>query len=333
MATWIDFRELRNKLDFLDVLRHYNVTVKVKGRQAQGFCPLPMHEGKGRSPSFSVNLDRKCWQCFGCGAKGNVLDFAVRMEGLNPSVPADVRKTALILSEKLASAASGGRQSAVASAGKPSLPIVVNAPLDFALKELDPEHPYLRERGVSAATIEHFGLGYCQRGLLAGRVAIPLHDSEAHLIGYAGRLTKDKEISEENPKYLFPPKRERSGTVYEFHKSLFLYNGFRIQEPVNHLAVVEGFASVWWLYECGHVGSVALMGASCSETQARQIVQLVKPRGSVWVFTDGDDAGRRCALSVFLQVGAYRAVRYAPLAEGKQPTDCNADALSALLKA
>ena len=34
-----------------------------------------------------------------------------------------------------------------------------NAPLDFELKGLDAEHPYLLSRGFTPETIEQFGLG------------------------------------------------------------------------------------------------------------------------------------------------------------------------------
>src|SRR5258708_479350 len=42
-SQWVDFRELRAKLNFSEVLKHYHVELKVKGDQATGFCPLPGH--------------------------------------------------------------------------------------------------------------------------------------------------------------------------------------------------------------------------------------------------------------------------------------------------
>jgi len=42
----------------------------------------------------------------------------------------------------------------------------VNVALDFELRELNREHPYLINRGFTRETIEHFGLGFCSRGLL-----------------------------------------------------------------------------------------------------------------------------------------------------------------------
>src|ERR1039457_2921850 len=94
MTNWIDIKELRKQLDFEEVLRHYGVALKLTGDQHHGFCPLPSHKGKKNSPSFSANIKRGIWQCFGCGGKGNVLDFAVLMEEGNPKNGADVRRVA-----------------------------------------------------------------------------------------------------------------------------------------------------------------------------------------------------------------------------------------------
>lgn len=82
--NWIDFKALRARLDFAAVLEHYGVEVKRKGNQHHGFCPLPNHNGKKNSPSFSANLEKGIFQCFGCGAKGNILDFALFMEKADP---------------------------------------------------------------------------------------------------------------------------------------------------------------------------------------------------------------------------------------------------------
>jgi DNA primase len=152
--------------------------------------------------------------------------------------------------------------------------VVVNAPLDFELQRLESDHPYLRERGFTEETVKRFGLGYCQRGLMKGRIAIPLHDAEGALIGYAGRIV-DEEA--DTPRYLFPGSRDHNGTRHEFRKSAFLYNGFRVENPTR-LVVVESFTAVWWLTQAGITNVVALMGASCSETQAGLLRDLV-PRG------------------------------------------------------
>ncbi|MFH0342580.1 MAG: CHC2 zinc finger domain-containing protein [Chromatiales bacterium] len=77
------------------MLTHHNVTLRAKGDQWHGFCPLPTHDGTRRSPSFSANIAKGIWHCFGCGAKGNALGFIARMEGYNLDDKAEFRKAAL----------------------------------------------------------------------------------------------------------------------------------------------------------------------------------------------------------------------------------------------
>jgi DNA primase len=213
-----------------------------------------------------------------------------------------------------------------------ALPILVNEPLDFELKNLDPKPQYLLHRGFTQETIAHFGLGYCSKGIFSGRVVIPLHDIHGRLIGYAGRIIYDDAIDADNPKYLFPGKRERNGTILEFAKSLFVYNGHAMSEkPLHDLVVVQGFPAAWWLWQHGYRDVVALMGSSCSVDQAKLIVSLVAKRGRVWFLTDADKAGQKCADNLFLEVGPHRFCKWVKLRQG-QPTDCNLQQLDELLK-
>jgi DNA primase len=356
-TTWVDFRELRTKLRFADVLKHYGVELRVRGERATGFCPLPCHpthEGKRRSPTFSAHLGKGLFNCFGCGAKGNALDFAAYMTGVDPNDPTALRKVAVDLQDRFVASPSRGderpftparRAKATAAPAKEfaargdaheipdegSARPVLNAPLDFSLKTLDRAHPYLAERGFIQETVSYFGLGYCSRGLLQQRIAIPIHDARGQLVGYAGRLVDDAAVDDEHPKYRFPSARERDGVRYEFRKSLLLYHLFAQPEHLADLIVVEGFASVWWLWQCGFANTVALMGSSCSPEQAALIIGRVVPSGRVWVFPDGDEAGERCATSVLSQVSPHRFCRWVRLDAGRQPTDCPAEQLRALL--
>src|SRR6185312_16581405 len=99
-ANWVDFKALRAKLDFALVLEQYGVAVKSGGKQHHGFCPLPNHNGKRNSPSFSANLEKGIFQCFGCGAKGNVLDFAALMAHADPRDGEALRKVAVELQKQ-----------------------------------------------------------------------------------------------------------------------------------------------------------------------------------------------------------------------------------------
>ena len=341
MPQWVNFRELRQNLLFANVLRHYGIEIKTtKPNQHVGLCPLPNHGGKRESPCFSANLEKNIFQCFGCKAKGNALDFCALMLGLDPSNGEQLRQAALTVQEKLFGIVQAGatekkdtppiaKKDAEPSA--PSKPTEINTPLDFTLKALDATHPYLKERKFTAETIQMFGLGFCKRGSLKDRIAIPLHDHLGRLVGYAGRLVDDKAVTDDNPKYRLPTAREREGVVLEFRKSEFLYNGHRIKGPLENLIVVEGFPALWWLVQAGFGNSVALMGSSCSEKQAELVISLLLPQGCCWILTDGNDAGDKGAAEIFEKVGSRRYVRRIRLESGRQPTDCEPTELADLL--
>lgn len=337
MSTWIDFKELRSKLDFEQVLRHYGVEVKRKGNQHIGFCPLPNHQGNKNSPSFSANLERGIFHCFGCKAKGNVLDFAALMEKSDPKDGAALRQAAITLQKQFSVELGDAPEATTIAKKKPTeiepanSPAIINAPLDFELKGLQVEHPYLTQRGFAKDTLLHFGLGFCQRGSLKDRIAIPLHDQKGRLVGYAGRLVDDSAINEDNPKYRFPGTRKREEKVYEFRKTRFLYNGFRIQRPVDDLIVVEGFPSVWWLFQHGVLPVVSTMGSDLSEKQTELIVASTSPAGRVWLMPDADAAGERFVASLLREVSPHRFVRWVKLESDKQPTDYEGNRLRALL--
>lgn len=366
MAQWIDFKALKAQLNIINVLNHHGVQLKVRGAQASGFCPLPGH-ADGKSPSFSVNLERQCFNCFGCKKSGNQIDLEVLLQGLDPNDPQVVRQVALELAQRYhlnvgkpppASIPQGRSMSetdrraarhramrnpasGVATVEQPSTSDeadvaldpteIVNPPLGFALQNLDPMHPYLAGRGFTAATIEHFGLGFCSKGMLKDRIAIPLTNMDGELVAYAGRTVDDTKISPQHPKYLFPGRREKGKQRVAFRKSLLLYGADRIDTPAESLVIVEGFASVWWLHQHGIRRAVALMGSSASQWQIQQIATMVGERGKLFVFPDGDEAGVKLARELLPQLAARRWTTWVKLLADEQPTDLDGEMLNSLL--
>jgi hypothetical protein len=226
--------------------------------------------------------------------------------------------------------ARSSRPDAKQQSPKPNAPserVIINEPLDFELKDLDPRHPYFTERGISPKTIKHFGLGYCSRGYLKGRIAIPIHNGAGELIGYAGRA-----VDAGGPKYLFPGRRKHNGVVHDFLKTELLYNAHRIEEVQDTIIVVEGFTSAWWPFENGMSNVVALMGWAMSEKQEAILRSRLLPTGSIYFLFDGDKAGNRARKSIPARLKNHFGVSAPPLPAGKQPTDLTLDELEALFE-
>lgn len=354
-GTFVSFAAVKAAVTMEAVLAHYQVDwLRRKGTALVGRCPL--HQGQHNSNAFHVDTDRDLWKCFSgdCQATGvsggNVLDFVARKEGV------EVRQAALLLAEWFNIESSPPNQEPRRKATKraesapkeppaptdhpveehappgpgegPAAPPAageapLNPPLTFTLKTLQADHSYLAERGLTAETVAHFGLGFCTRGILKGRVAIPVHNADGELIAYAGRAVEPA-LAEAEGKYKLPPGFRKDHVLFNLHQA-----GPLARE--HGLVVVEGFFSVFHLHQAGVQNVVALMGSSLSEHQADLLVEAVGPRGQVTLLLDRDEAGRK---------GAWAAVRtlitrcYVKVAvyDATQPDELSPDQLRALLE-
>jgi CHC2 zinc finger len=71
----IDFALLRQQIALAQVLELVGFKALTRrGVQVRGPCPVHGSTSR-RSRSFAGHLQRHCWQCFRCGAKGNALDL------------------------------------------------------------------------------------------------------------------------------------------------------------------------------------------------------------------------------------------------------------------
>ena len=62
---------IKQGVDLVALIQSRGIALKKNGRGYAGLCPF--HEDK--KPSLSVNPTTNLWQCFGCGAGGDVIRF------------------------------------------------------------------------------------------------------------------------------------------------------------------------------------------------------------------------------------------------------------------
>ncbi len=303
MAGWVSFQQVKARVSIADVLAHYGLLARLvrRGDELLGLCPFH----REREGSFRASLTKNAFRCFGCGRGGNVLDFVALSERVT------IRQAALLLDAWFGL----GQAQGTAAGSGPLHPgrrdTRENRPLSFALRGLDPTHPYLTARGLKAATIDHFGLGWCSLGLLAGRIAIPIHDHEGRLVAYAGRWPGSPPQGQ--PRYRFPPSFHKSHVVFNLHRARGLAKD-------GGLVLVEGFFGCFRLHQAGYPNVCALMGSALSPSQAQLLARALGPNGRITLWFDADAAGRRCldeclqALPTQLDVKAVRLAE-----EGIQP--------------
>jgi DNA primase len=339
MASYVDFDHIKAHVTFQQIFAHYGIeVVRERGRELTVHCPFH----NDTRPSLKANMERGVFNCFGgCGAKGDLITFVQRKEGIATDDRNRNRVAAARLIARWFGIAEGQSEDTpeepvVASApeteaevetadrAEPDEPVLevpaANPVLTFRLK-LDPGHAYLRERGLSEETIAHFGLGYCARGLMKGRIAIPI-ENDAGLVGYAGRWPGESGWPDGEGKYTLPAG---------FRKSLELYNLVRVPQDTKYVVLVEGFWSVFWLWqEVGMENVVATMGASLSEAQQ---VLLWQRFSGVQIFFDGDEAGKRAVSELAATLARRMWVRVIACPAGLQPDQLSVEDMKQALEA
>jgi DNA primase len=330
-TKFVDFRAVKSAITMEQVLTHYNLldTFKRSGDSLSGPCPIH----KGSNPTqFRVSISKNVWNCFSeCKHGGNTLDFIARMDNVSIHAAALRAVEWFNLDPDAMSADSeqeAGESNGAAHTGDTPRPrpasqspvlenVPPNKPLKFRLDKLERDHPSIAERGLTPETVAEFEVGFCGKGMMAGRIAIPIRNAEGAVVAYAGRWPG--EPAEDTPKYKLPQG---------FRKSLELFNLDRaIKEPMGHpLIIVEGFFGAMTLYQHGCRKVVALMGSTMSAAQEELIRKNTNAHSQVIVMLDEDDAGRTGREDIAVRLARFVFVKVHVFAEdGRQPEQLNAE--------
>lgn len=296
MGLRIDFTALKERAQFDLILRRYGLAQRTTRQQYFIRCPFHREE----NPSCRIDEARNRFRCFGCGARGSILDFVALVDGCTireaaTIIAADCSLENDYIADRSAptveNRSSNGRMLTDARQRQETKP---NMPLGFTLK-LDPSHPYLVERGLRPEVIEHFGLGFCDRGVMRGRIAIPIHDERGNLIAYAGRWAADI-VPKNRPRYLLPR---------DFRKQLVLYNLNRVRGAAT-LTIVESYWSVFRLFALG-AAAISLMGRELSEAHIALLRDADVKR--LCVMLDGDIPGRTATAKIVPELARHFFIR------------------------
>ena len=318
-TKFVDFKAIKAAITMEQLLAHYQILDQFKrtGESLNGPCPIH----KGSNPTqFRVSTSKNIWNCFSdCEHGGNTLDFICKMEKCSVHAAAlkaiewfNLDPEAMSASDNKAEPAEPRKSAPAAMPAARPAPApkvapesnVPNAPLKFRLDKLERTHPYLTEqRGLTPETIIDFGIGYCNKGMMADRIAIPIHNVKGEVVAYAGRFVG--EPPEGTPKYKLPPG---------FRKSQELFNIDRAaKQPTDEpLVIVEGFFDAMKLHQHGCHKVVALMGSTLSSAQEELIRQHTTSQSHVIVMLDENEAGKAgrediaCRLSKFCFVRVYQ---------------------------
>ncbi len=279
-----DTELIKEKINIVDLISEH-LTLKKAGVNFK--APCPFHNEK--TPSFIVSPERQIFKCFGCGKSGDIFTFLMEKEGLD-------FKEAL---EMLA------KRAGVTLKKSPDKKDFKDRLFEVNLKAQEFFHyiltkhafgktalDYLKMRGVSAETIEQFGLGYApnswealtrfllKRGFTVaeivesglgvvsksgaydrfrGRIIYPLIDGKERLRGFSGRVLYHAE-----PKYINTPQTPI------FDKGQFLFGLHLAKGEIRtkgEAVLVEGEMDMILSYQAGFKNVIASKGTALTEGQ------------------------------------------------------------------
>lgn len=327
--------EVFSENDIVDYVSRY-VKLKKSGRDYSGLCPF--HREK--SPSFHVSQDKQLFHCFGCGASGNLVQFVMRIEGLDfvEAVKLLADRAGIVLPEEdsfVDNALHQKKQRIYAMnqmsarffygnltkdpAGKPALayfferkiaPKTINAyGLGYAKSEKDSLYTFLKEKGFGDEEMIEAGLVSKRDGRIydrfRDRVIFPIIDLRGNVIGFGGRImgTAQEVNGFKPPKYL----NSMETPVFNKGKNLFSLNLAK-KANTQQLILVEGYMDVISTYQAGVPNVVATLGTALTENQAKL---LMKYCTEILICYDTDEAGQKAtirAIEIINSVGGRSRV-------------------------
>ncbi len=327
--------EVISENDIVDYISQY-VRLKSAGRDYTGLCPFH----KEKSPSFHVNRDKQVFHCFGCGAGGGLMQFVMRVEGLDfvEALKLLADRAGIVLPEDgdVVDDAKHRLKQRIYEINKLSARFFYDTLTKSAEGKVGLD--YLLERKIAPKTITAFGLGYSpdkydallgylrskgyndneliESGVVMqsngkifdrfmGRVMFPIIDLRGNVIGFGGRTLSDKLMpSGKKPaKYL-----NTSGTpVFDKGRNLFSLN---LAKKTNDgkLILCEGYMDVISVYQAGIHNIVATLGTALTENQAKLLMKYCR---EILICYDSDEAGRaatRRAIDIINSVGGKSRV-------------------------
>src|SRR5574340_221341 len=173
---------IRDRVSIVEVVSGY-VTLKKAGRNYLGLCPF--HAEK--TPSFTVSEERGLFHCFGCGAGGTVFTFVMRADHLAFPEAAELlaRKAGIAMPERTDSGPrDAARQEflAINELAQRYFRQALQSPAGASAQQ------YLDRRGLSAAIIERYGLGFAPPGGSGlARSSTPVQRQRAAELGLIGK--------------------------------------------------------------------------------------------------------------------------------------------------
>lgn len=318
--------EIRTRVSLVDLVSENVVLKQQGGGGLVGLCPF--HNEK--TPSFHVRPQENRYHCFGCGASGDVITYAMESQGLSfvEAVELLAARGNIVIEH------TGSQKKSAPGQDRQQLWRVNALAQKFFRQQLSSNtviQKYLEERRIHSEAIMEFQVGAAPPGwdglvnflrkhkvpeplmLSAGlvrrssrgelydtfraRLVFPVFINARQIAGFGGRIIPglvDEQQLCEAPKYL----NSHETPIYQKRTILFgLPQAIPAIKAEKRAYLVEGYLDVISLWQVDVRNVVATCGTSVTAEHARRLANIT---ADVTVLFDGDDAGRKAAARSFV---------------------------------
>lgn len=179
MPSFVDFAELKAQVSIEEILPMLGIASAGNSAQWRGVCPACE---SGGDRALVVTPAKQAFYCFATKKGGDMIALVAHARGIS------MKDAALEIAEYCGTVPV--QESGYSNSNRPPESKTEPKKLE-PLNYLNPSHVTLEALGLSEDTCSHFGAGYAPKGILRGRLAIPIHDPSGELIAYCGRAVKD----------------------------------------------------------------------------------------------------------------------------------------------
>ncbi|MEQ8653042.1 MAG: CHC2 zinc finger domain-containing protein [Kiloniellales bacterium] len=247
--SFLNFAEVKASHPIDGVVERLGLATMRHGDQLRSPCPKCQ---RGGDRALVVTLSKGAFYCFPSETGGDVISLVAHVQGIGMKEAA----------QWIAGAGSperGASSGHIPNERKGNEERRLLKPLNY----LEPAHDGLKGLGIAPETLEHFGAGYAPKGIMRGRLAIPIHDPDGQLVAYCGHAVGE----DQEPKLIFP-----NG----FNPALYLFNGQRIGE--GELILTRSVLSPMKAFEAGIENVIAVLTETVSADQLNLIADLMRAR-------------------------------------------------------
>jgi DNA primase len=211
----------------------------------------------GGDRALVVTAAKQAFYCFATGEGGDVIGLVAHIKGIS------MKEAAAFLAASFGKTGTAEPPSTVPSHSSPKNEKAGQPPRLNPLTYLQAEHPLVQALGVSPDTAEYFGAGYAPKGIMRGRLAIPIHDPDGELLAYCGRSLKGEE-----PLLLFPSGFNPAEVIFNAHRAVS-----------GTLTLVRDPLFVLKAHENGIGNVVSILTDTISAQQLKTIYVLMNEKG------------------------------------------------------